>query len=263
MREGTITLQSGKFVEIIIDDSADSPRHFDGENITKMVCFHRRYNLGDKTNYKNEDFEEWSSLKKMILQEEKAVIIKPLYLLDHSGLSIKTSPFSCQWDSGIVGYVYIPRGNIDKLGIIDPSEEKLEEALDAEVKIYNNYLQGEVFGFRVYDYEDGEELDSRWGFYGDHITSGIFEAICDSLNKREAKELADILGVDYDVELDDEPEREFSDEEIITLKKLKKISEQALKLVTSEKLDSFRGKFAVVIADCENILQKILIGDAV
>ena len=37
------------------------------------------------------------------------IIILPLYLYDHSGISMKTTPFSCQWDSGQVGWIYVEK----------------------------------------------------------------------------------------------------------------------------------------------------------
>jgi hypothetical protein len=37
---------------------------------------------------------------------ERTVVVLPLYLYDHSGLTISTSPFSCRWDSGQVGYIH-------------------------------------------------------------------------------------------------------------------------------------------------------------
>jgi hypothetical protein len=40
---------------------------------------------------------------------EDKVCIKDLYLYDHSGITISTSPFSCGWDSGQVGFIYLTR----------------------------------------------------------------------------------------------------------------------------------------------------------
>lgn len=37
---------------------------------------------------------------------KKYVVILPVYLYDHSYLSISTTKFSCQWDSGQVGWIY-------------------------------------------------------------------------------------------------------------------------------------------------------------
>ncbi|HUX02457.1 MAG TPA: hypothetical protein VMY35_15960, partial [Phycisphaerae bacterium] len=41
-----------------------------------------------------------------------------------------------------------------------------EACLRAEVSTYDDYLTGQVFGYVVED-EDGNDLDSCWGFYGE------------------------------------------------------------------------------------------------
>lgn len=33
-------------------------------------------------------------------------IVLPLYLYDHSGITMNTTGFSCPWDSGQVGWIY-------------------------------------------------------------------------------------------------------------------------------------------------------------
>ena len=39
---------------------------------------------------------------------------------------------------------------------------------------YDHYLQGEVYGFTLY--ENGRETDSVWGYYGDNLTqNGILD----------------------------------------------------------------------------------------
>ena len=34
------------------------------------------------------------------------LVYLPVYLYDHSGLVLQTTPFSCPWDSGHVGIIY-------------------------------------------------------------------------------------------------------------------------------------------------------------
>lgn len=84
-------------LKIFVDEHAENPREW--ENLAVMVCWHRRYNLGDKHYFKDPD-----DFKKKV--KEKDNIILPLYLYDHSGITISTSPFGCQWDSGQVGFIY-------------------------------------------------------------------------------------------------------------------------------------------------------------
>ena len=59
------TSDGGTF-DIVHDSDPLNPRtEFD--NITKMICFHRRYNLGDKHDYKTSDFNGWDELEERLL----------------------------------------------------------------------------------------------------------------------------------------------------------------------------------------------------
>lgn len=110
----------------------------------------------------------------------------PLYLYDHSGITMSTGSFSCPWDSGQVGFIYIDREKITKeygwKVLTAKRREKIEEYLRNEVKTYDDYLTGNVYGFVVeqLDNETGEweQTDSCWGFFGDDpVESGL----CDSI----------------------------------------------------------------------------------
>ncbi len=53
-RETTHEENIGNYrLKIYQDDNTDSPRSWD--NLGTMICFHRRYNLGDKHNYSHEE----------------------------------------------------------------------------------------------------------------------------------------------------------------------------------------------------------------
>jgi hypothetical protein len=98
--------------------------------------------------------------------KQKAVIL-PLYLYDHSGITMSTSRFSCPWDSGQVGYIFVPlkRAREEFRDMPDNElREKAREALRAEVEVYDKYISGQVFMFLIED-EDGEIVDSCGGFF--------------------------------------------------------------------------------------------------
>jgi hypothetical protein len=112
-------------------------------------------------------------------QGDKVFLIKKLYLYDHSGITISTGRFSCPWDSGQVGFVWITDKVAKREGPHKKRTKKLEEwadrTLEGEVETYDQYLRGTVLAFRVFELsvdDDGEEIegseiDSCWGFYGD------------------------------------------------------------------------------------------------
>lgn len=162
--------KNGIIVQVVHDSDPESPREW--ETISTMVCFHKRHILGDKHNYQQGEYNNWQELKQAIIENEKPLAILPLYLYDHSGITMSTKPFGCEWDSGQVGFVYITQKTLDKLGITDRSLEALENILTEEVETYDRFLRGEVYGFQVVEvskcdqgYEHKEVLDSCYGFY--------------------------------------------------------------------------------------------------
>lgn len=141
-------------LKVVQDESPESPRDWD--NVTTIVCFHKRYDLGDKQDYKSSDFNNWDELKEQIETDHKVLMIKPLYMYDHSGITISTSPFGCQWDSGQIGWIFIEEKQwISMMGEdMDRSEERLLRIIDSEVETYDKYLQGEVYQYKIYEVEE-------------------------------------------------------------------------------------------------------------
>ena len=150
----------GYRIEIYLDEDPPNPRT-EWDNFGHFVCFHGRYCLGDKHDMSLEDAEE--------LEKSKDVISLPLYLYDHSGLTIRTYPFSCPWDSGKIGFVYVTKEEVRKEYscklVTKKIKEKVINLLRSEVEEYDNYLTGEVYGYRIVD-DNEEERDSCWGFFG-------------------------------------------------------------------------------------------------
>lgn len=184
------------------------------DNLGKMVCAHRRYDLGDDelpdyssatdwaaafTNYiaDNEDtgIDKWATdkwgnyyyideitdelnergLKKFNEWIEKNLIYLPLYLYDHGGITMNTTGFSCGWDSGQVGYIYITREKLKKeygenIRFTRDFTERIEGYLRAEVETYDQYLTGDVWTIWYYPdadhYNDREETEVVGGYYG-------------------------------------------------------------------------------------------------
>jgi hypothetical protein len=100
-------------------------------------------------------------------------------MYDHGGISIATHPFMCPWDSGRIGMAVITKAEIIENYGDDSSASRARarKCLEAEVETYNDYVQGEVYGYTLLDV-DGEEIDSCFGFYGyDPTTNGIFDSI--------------------------------------------------------------------------------------
>jgi len=185
----------GYVINIYVDDmDAESPREW--EPISKMICFHGRYDLGDKHSFNSDQFDNWDEVGGFLMDFYNSAVILPLYLYDHSGLTINTTPFSCPWDSGQVGFILVPKENLLKeFGGKRMTKKLKEKALNialGDVEVYDQYLRGEVYGYVVT--KNGEDFDSCWGYYGyDFEISGLLDeakSTIDYLCKEKKKEEA-------------------------------------------------------------------------
>lgn len=155
------------------DSDPSSPR--ENDNVGTMVCWHRRYTLGDEQPKQDPvDFEN---------ALPKDTVILPLYLYDHSGLTMSTEPFSCPWDSGQVGFIYAtPKKLKAEYGKDWKSEETMEtirNVLKAEVAEYDTFLRGDFWVMEKL--ENGEVVECLVGFAGsDPFENGMSENVEES-----------------------------------------------------------------------------------
>lgn len=205
------------------DDYPENPRKWD--NIGKMVCSHSRYDLGDEhccdansvldhiasEVLESDMIDAWKNNNRFsdediidLIKEEAAIL--PLYLYDHSGITMKTTPFNDSWDSGQVGYIYVTYADLAKEHGIDNSYLKnntewaggrdlikvAHDMLDGEVETYDIYLRGDVYSFNWEKLdEDGNllESDSCSGFFGDNLKeNGLISHLPDELKEAMEKE---------------------------------------------------------------------------
>ncbi len=164
-----IELDGGLLGLIYIDENAENPREM-WDNLGTMCCFHKRYDLGDKKEIvaNSDNYDGWDSVERAIKRAAGDCIILPVYLLDHSGITISTRDFRDSWDSGQVGFIYVSKEKIRKeygwKNITTKRKERIENYLRSEVETYDMYITGQVYGYVI---EAGEEcLDSCWGHYG-------------------------------------------------------------------------------------------------
>ena len=151
----------GLTIKIDYADFSESPREWD--NLGTMVCFHMKYSLGDSHNFALTG--TWEKVKKDIIKTNGTSFILPLYLYDHSGITIRTTAFQDRWDSMQVGFIFVSKKEARKVyGPLGKATiKKVFEVLESEVKTYDQYLRNDIFWYGVYR---GEELiDSCSGFY--------------------------------------------------------------------------------------------------
>jgi len=150
------------------NDGDNNPRDWD--NLGVIVGFHRDFGLQEvkgEVFRTPEDFHAWWGA------EHRGGVCLRVYAYIHSGITIKTgesNPFSCDWDSCQVGYVFITGDRIRKefgvKRITEKTRERARRALVSEVETLDCYLRGEVYCYTVED-QDGDILESCGGYVGD------------------------------------------------------------------------------------------------
>jgi len=163
----------------------------DFDNCGKMVCFHGRYTLGDAHDIDFRAFDGWEDMRDHLIKDRDAVVILPLYLFDHSGITMSTSPFGCRWDSGQVGFIVMDRETLLKEApghpkiLTSKAKAWATHYLHSEVRVYDHYLTGDVYGYIIED-EQGETVEACWGFFGHNDCQKEGETVLASLQRKAA-----------------------------------------------------------------------------
>lgn len=140
-----------------------------------------------------------------MIEETGEIVWLPISMYEHSDISIwlggKEGHWDAQWDCSTIGFAYVEKCTAekesalraDKSGLYNGHKSWQEWAyamMEGEIKTYNGYVSGEVFGYMV-EGGDGYCSDSCWGFFGtDEIPRMIEEAKAeiDCALKKQAKE---------------------------------------------------------------------------
>jgi len=141
-----------KYLILDDNDQTNNPRE-NCDELGTMACFHRRYDLGDKNHGINsDDYSGWAVMEKALIKAG-AYVVLPLYLFDHSGITMSVDPErfracdSAGWDWGQVGFIFVNKDKVrkeyGKLG--KKTRERVTSVLLAEVETYDMYLRGEVY----------------------------------------------------------------------------------------------------------------------
>lgn len=159
----------GYRIEISRDSDINPRKFFD--NLGEMVCWHNRYNLGDR------DIPGESPQEHIDGLGRSGAVYLPLYLYDHSGLCIHTENFygkvgywHARFDSGQVGWISVSlerlRHEYGWQRVTAKRREIARKMLEVEVNTYNLYLMGDVYRSLTIG-PDGEIVRSSGGFFGD------------------------------------------------------------------------------------------------
>lgn len=90
----------------------------------------------------------------------------PVSIYDHSGWRV-FSGVANGWDSGCIGFYVVSREKIREEFECKRISKKLltrvKNILENEIKEFDRYIQGDVWGFEIT--KDNDFFDSCWGFY--------------------------------------------------------------------------------------------------
>lgn len=140
-------------VNIYPDDVGTIDDYFCDDTIKVAYLKKSRYVLGTQAVSEEEMDEIGAGIR------SGEYIGLPVYAYVHSGIALSTGSFGCPWDSGQSGFVYMKATDARQYG-------DALAALRSTVEEMGKLCNGEVYGYEILD-EEGNHVDSCWGFIGD------------------------------------------------------------------------------------------------
>lgn len=195
MTEAVLKLESDKHIfSLCYDPYAENPRVGDmaESDLTHFLIPSRKYATGEDESLMTErlhqvakalgfstDRTDMELIEAFLNSKNKRIgkyiQIMPLYVYDHSGVTYSTSPFSCRWDSGQVGWVFTTRYDFAQWRDCTFNEEEAMKVIKSEVEYWDYYATGQAYQYMLEEKtvdEDGavktELLDVMCGFIGDY-----------------------------------------------------------------------------------------------
>ena len=183
---------------------------------------------GNRESFEQELFDEILEVltgKELItLLENGGYVILPVYIYDHGGISMhvgsKYEHYDAQWDCSQVGFIFATKKDLENAGITTDEnwKEKLKEILTAEVKTYDQYLTGDVYGYILEEYknENWTETDSCWGFYSDKLNDELAEEIAKEVTSQPFISADEALSIKNAIDEHEQKERDKRNTRIVT-----------------------------------------------
>lgn len=180
MNEPVKTKQIGNYtINVYYDEMSCNPR-LEWDNASHMVVRSRYLevesneveqtinSLCNKYGIENEDM----GFLEVIEALNEHIVIKPISLYVHSGMTVWYGSPTCRWDSGYIGFGYMEHEDLYS-SVCDRDKkhypnwrDQCEAVMGGEMDVLDRCLRGEVYGYVIEDM-DGEHIDSCWGFYED------------------------------------------------------------------------------------------------
>jgi len=148
----TIETQCGHQITIRPDADAMDPRDWSEQLIA--VRKSNRYLRGDI------DIDGYENYEDFVQERERlGDSVFPLYMYVHSGVALSTSPFGCQWDSGLAGAVVVP----NDLKQHFCNDEEIQNSVESFLRIMTAWMNGDCYWYETS--KNGMLVDSCSGYY--------------------------------------------------------------------------------------------------
>ena len=159
-------------LDIQYDEGCESPRSW--SNLGYFITVDSRHNSPDKheqlEQFVKDTGEEATSQEEHIRMikedyewensEEKIIAIYPIVKYEHGGVAYSLGT-SHGFDYSNNGFYIVTTESQKETGVL---EKDFEKCIKQELKSYNQYVNGEMLMFILYD-KNGEVVDSCGGFY--------------------------------------------------------------------------------------------------
>lgn len=158
------------------DSDLECPSNFDGN--WKLYSFNRRHSNSETPDHFGLRMGRDGNIKAPVGLQRK-LNVGTAFMLDyyeHSGSvwSLHGEGMQCKWDTSSYGGILIWEHKVSDMG----AKTREARAKDAAsfLETYNCWANGDGYGYTIED-EEGNEIDSCWGFYGNDVNYMINDHI--------------------------------------------------------------------------------------
>ena len=170
-------------INIELDEDPENPREWGP--LTKIITVKGNWDVGDES-CSHDDFGKTVE----DLMNNKNILVRLLYMYEHSGMTISLTPFNDPWDSGICGVIFIDKKTIEENdGETEDWKKVAQQIIEADVRLFDEYLTGDVHVLQLLDPNTEDIIDSLSGFYGQVKTSDLQEFIAENTEAEEERDI--------------------------------------------------------------------------
>ena len=146
-------IYKGYRIEIVEDKDGEGPDRWENTDLF-LVYDHRQFHVKREGFDPNEIFNEMGPGDP---DQFKGYWVLPLYAYIHSGVVLSFTRGNDRWDTSFKGFVLA--------SVKDwPEKDKAIEVGKSLIKEWNLYLQGSIYGYRIYKGDSEDEVNACWNF---------------------------------------------------------------------------------------------------